>query len=180
MHIDGALVDIDVAAPNAVEQLLTAEHPARMFQKKLQEPVFRRAEIDRTPRTGDAALLAIELDVAIAEHGGEPLGAGAPQQTFHPRQQFRHRERLDDVIVGAGCKAPDPLAFLAARGQHDDRQLLGLGARPQAAAQLDPRQARQHPVEHDQVGNALLQSGVGIVAASHRLNVVAFGIEVVA
>src|SRR5258708_17390407 len=99
MHIDRALVDIDVAAPDAVEQLLAAEHPARMFQKKLQEPVFGRAEIDRTARTGNAALLAIELDVAIAEHGGEPLGARAPQQAFHPRQQFRHPERLSYVIV---------------------------------------------------------------------------------
>src|SRR5260370_29863511 len=72
MHIDRALVDIDVAAPDAVEQLLAAEHPARMFQKKLQEPVFGRAEIDRTTRTGNPALLAIELDVAIAEHAGKP------------------------------------------------------------------------------------------------------------
>src|SRR6202030_3744672 len=52
MHIDSALVDIDVAAPYAVEQLLAAEHPARMFQKKFQEPVFGRPEIDRTARTG--------------------------------------------------------------------------------------------------------------------------------
>ena len=144
-----------------------------MFQKKFQKPVFGRAEIDRTARAGDAALLAIELDIAIAEHGGQPFGAGTPQQTFHPRQQFRHRERLDDVIVGASGKAPDPFAFLAARGQHDDRQLPGLRPRPQAAAQLDPGQARQHPVEHDQVGNALLQSCIGLVAASHRFDVVA-------
>src|SRR5215212_1687502 len=36
MHIDRALVDIDVAAPDAVEQLLAAEYPPRMLQKKLQ------------------------------------------------------------------------------------------------------------------------------------------------
>src|ERR1700681_2426773 len=76
MHIHGALVDIDVAAPDAVEQLLAGKHPARMLEKNLQQPVFGRAEIDRTPRAPDAALLAIELDIAIAEHGGEPFGAG--------------------------------------------------------------------------------------------------------
>src|SRR4030088_2686168 len=61
MHIHGAFVDIDVAAPVAVEQLLAAEPPARMLEKNLQQPVFGRAEIDRTARAGDAALFAIEL-----------------------------------------------------------------------------------------------------------------------
>src|SRR5205814_924507 len=84
-----------------------------------------RPQIDRTAGAGDAALLAIEFDVAIGEHGGQAFGARAAQQAPDPRQQFRHRERLDDVIVGAGGKTPDPLAFLAARGQHDDGQLPG-------------------------------------------------------
>jgi len=33
--------------PDAVEQLLAAEHPSRMLEKKFQQPVFGRAEIDR-------------------------------------------------------------------------------------------------------------------------------------
>jgi hypothetical protein len=28
-------------------------------------------------------------------------GFGSPQQRFHPRQQFREAERLDQIIVGA-------------------------------------------------------------------------------
>src|SRR6266852_3288734 len=50
MHIHGALVDIDVAAPDAVEQLLAAEHPSRMLEKKFQQPIFGRAEIDGAAR----------------------------------------------------------------------------------------------------------------------------------
>src|SRR5665647_873994 len=73
MHIHGALVDIDVAAPDAVEQLLAAEHAARMLQEELQEPVFGRPEVDRTAGAGDAALLAVEFDVAIGQYGREPL-----------------------------------------------------------------------------------------------------------
>src|SRR5882757_934342 len=53
MHIDGALVDIDVAAPDAVEQLLAAEHPPRMLKEELQQAVLGRAEIDRPARAGD-------------------------------------------------------------------------------------------------------------------------------
>jgi hypothetical protein len=50
----------------------------------------------------------------------------------------------------------------------------------QAAAQLDAGQARQHPVQHDQVGHPLLQPGVGVVAAGNGFDIIAFGIEVVA
>src|SRR6202051_2563693 len=60
MHVHRALIDIDVAAPDAVEQLLAAEHAARMLQEKFQQPVFGRSEIDGAAGTGDAALLAIE------------------------------------------------------------------------------------------------------------------------
>src|SRR4051812_921133 len=70
MHVDGALVDIDVAPPNAVEQLLAAEHPPRMLEKKLQQAVLGRAEIDRPARARDPALFAVELDIAIGQHGG--------------------------------------------------------------------------------------------------------------
>src|SRR5262249_3639627 len=125
MHVDRALVDVDVAAPDAVEQLLARKYPSRMLEEKLEQAIFGRSEIDRPARARDAALLAVELDVAIGEQGRKPLGACTAQQALHPRQQLRHRERLDDVIVRTGGKSPHPLALLAARGEHDDRQLLG-------------------------------------------------------
>ena len=36
MYVHGALVDIDIAAPDAVEQLLTREHAAGMLQEKFE------------------------------------------------------------------------------------------------------------------------------------------------
>src|SRR5439155_26182487 len=104
-----------VAAPDAVEQLLAAEDAAGMLEEKLEQAIFGRAEVDGAARTRDAALLAIEFNIAVGEHGGETLGACPPQQALHPRQQFRHRERLDDIIVGASRQASHPLALLAAR-----------------------------------------------------------------
>src|SRR5665213_3277237 len=47
MDVDGALVDIDVAAPDAVEQLLAAEHAAGMLEEEFEQAVFGRPEIDR-------------------------------------------------------------------------------------------------------------------------------------
>ena len=57
---------------------------------------------------------------------------------------------------------------------------LGLRPRAQPPAQLDAGQARQHPVEHHQIGRALLQPRVGLVAARDGLDLVAFRFEVVA
>src|SRR6185436_18297172 len=62
MHVDGALVDIDVAPPDAVEQLLAAEDAAGMLQEKLQQTILGRAEIDRPAGARDAALFAVEFD----------------------------------------------------------------------------------------------------------------------
>src|SRR5438067_3491623 len=121
VHVYGALVDIDVAAPDAVEQLLATEDAAGMLQEKLQQAILCRAEIDRSARTRDAAFFAVEFDVAIGQDGGEALGTCPPQQALHPREKFRHRERLDDVIVGTGRQPPHPLALLAACGEPDDR-----------------------------------------------------------
>src|SRR5579864_1676199 len=55
VDVDGALIDIDVAAPDAVEQLLAREHPARMLQEELQQAILGRAEINGTARTRHAA-----------------------------------------------------------------------------------------------------------------------------
>src|SRR5256885_8169387 len=46
MDVDGALIDIDVAAPDAVEQLLAAEDAAGMLEEKFQQAIFGRAEVD--------------------------------------------------------------------------------------------------------------------------------------
>src|ERR1700747_1569519 len=82
MHVHGALVDIDIAAPDAVEQLFAAEHAPGILQEKFEQPVFGRSEIDRTAGAGDATLFTIQFDIAIGQHRGDALGAGAAQQAF--------------------------------------------------------------------------------------------------
>ena len=113
------------------------------------------------------------------EHLGDPLRPRAAQQRADARDQLGHRERLDDIVVGAGREPAHALALLAARRQHDDGQPPGLGPRAQPAAELDAGQARQHPVEQDQVGR-LLGSLIGLVAARRALDRVAFRFEIVA
>ena len=80
MHVDGALVDIDVAAPDAVEQLLARKHPAGPLHQKFEQAEFGRAEIDRAACARHALFLAIEFEIADGEHHGDALRAGAAQQ----------------------------------------------------------------------------------------------------
>ena len=130
MDVDGALVDIDFTAPHAVEKLFAREHATGPLHQKFEQAIFGRAQIDRAAGARHALLLAVDLEVAERQHVGEPLGQRAPQQRAYARAQFGNRERLDDVVVGAGRQPAHALALLAAGGQHDDRQLFGLGARP--------------------------------------------------
>ena len=126
-----------------------------------------------------APRLAVEVEVAGAEAVGDALRPAAAQQRPHPRHQLRDRERLDDIIVGADGKAAHPLGLLAARGHHDDGQRARALPRPQPAADLEARYARQHPVEDDEVGRILGQAELGFVAALDALDDIAFGFEIV-
>src|SRR5579871_5533244 len=73
MHVDGALVDIDVAPPDAVEQLLAREDPSGPLHQELQQAVFGGPEIDRTAGPRHALLLPVDLDIAEAEDVGHAL-----------------------------------------------------------------------------------------------------------
>src|SRR5581483_3287052 len=49
VHVDGALVHVDVVAPHAVEQLAAREHAARRLHEELEQAVIGGAQVDRLP-----------------------------------------------------------------------------------------------------------------------------------
>ncbi len=180
MHIDRALIDIDVAPPHAVEQLRAAEHASRALHQELEQPELGRSEMDLAPVSGHPVRLAVERDIADAQHRGDALGARTPEDGADARHQLGQRERLDDIIVGACGKPPDAVALLAPRGEQENRDGAAFFARAQAPAQLDAGDARQHPVEHDQIGRALGDGHFGLIAAMDDIDFIAFCFEVIA
>jgi hypothetical protein len=58
--------------------------------------------------------------------------------------------------------------------------LLGLGTRAQAAADLDAGNARQHPVEDDEIGHIFADARFRVVAAVDDIHVETFAFEIVA
>lgn len=103
----------------------------------------------------DPALRVVDLQLAEAQdaaarrHGGECCALDAAQQHMHACRELPHRERLGHVVVGADTEADEHVRLVVARRehQHGDR---ALGLDP--AADLQAVEARQHDVEHHQIG----------------------------
>ncbi len=108
---------------------------------------FCDSAISASPRV-DPAGGGVEAQVAGLEHGGA-LGGAAPRERAQAREQLLERERLHEVVVGAAVEAGDAVLDGVARGEHQDRRPHVVSA--QAAADLEPVEARQHHVEHDDV-----------------------------
>ena len=82
----------------------------------------------RSPRSGDCGADA-------AADGGADAG-----------DELAHRERLDQVVVGADLERADPVALGAAGADDDDRRPDPLA--PHGLDQLPAVEAREHQVEH--------------------------------
>ena len=76
------------------------------------------------------------------------------QDGLHARQQFARLEGLGQVVVGAEFEADHAVHHVAARGEHDDRQLALLA---DGAAEFEAVHLGQHHVEDRGVEAAAAQ-----------------------
>jgi hypothetical protein len=106
--------------------------------------------------------VGIELQVAHAQRGHAARGA-APQQRPHTGEQLLALERLDEVVVGADVQPFDARLQRVAGGQHQDRRVVAVIA--QALGDVDPVQAGEPEIQHDDVG----QEGVSLVEPAHAV-----------
>ncbi|CAM2158050.1 exported hypothetical protein [Paraburkholderia tropica] len=156
MHVDGPFLDEHVVAPHLIEQLRAAVHALRMRHEEVQQTELGRAEIELDLRAfgvrRDAVRGRVELETVDGDHVFRELRRAAAQDRLDARHQFLRRKRLRDVVVGADFEAKHLVLLVAARGQHDDRNMLRALVVAQIAREIDARLARQHPVEQDEVG----------------------------
>ena len=71
----------------------------------------------------------------------------AAQQRVQPRGHLFERERLDDVVVGAGLQAAHAVVDLVARGEDADRDVVAGAA--QLREDLEPVEVGHREVEQD-------------------------------
>ncbi len=106
----------------------------------------------------------------------QPLAAA--QQSTQAREQDLQLERLRQVIVGAGFESLQHVFGPAARGQHQHRHVVALGA--QLLDDGEAVLAGQHHVEHDGVvARSIAEQAIErLLAVAVDLDLVAFGFEV--
>ncbi len=104
---------------------------------------------------------AVDAQAAQLDHTGAVVTLAAPQHGLDPGDQFAGGERFHHIVVDTGFEAVDAIHFLAAGGEHDDRDLAAELFLAQAPGHFEPARARQHPVEQDQVGHLLGQRQLG-------------------
>jgi hypothetical protein len=132
-----------------VEEDLPGEHLAGVAEEELQQVEFDpgQGEGARTP----VRLPGGQVERELAEPQHAPLALEtAAQEGPQPGQQLLQRERLDEVVVGAGIESLHPVIDAVTRRQHEDRGVVaGL---PDAPADREPVDVGQLQVEHEGVG----------------------------
>ena len=127
------------------------EHPARVLGERQEQPVLGRREVHRFAAHRHHPPGPVDREFAGGEdrllRAGRAAGRVA-QRHAHARQQFRHAERLGEVVVGAGVERVDLVALLSARREHDDRPGVPL---PEPARHLDAVGVRESEIEQDEV-----------------------------
>ena len=84
--------------------------------------------------------------------GAAAAPAPAPQMRLDAGHQFARAERFRDVVVAADFETQHAIDFFRPRGQKDNRRAREFARLPDAAAKIESILARQHHVEHDQIG----------------------------
>src|SRR5690606_16016788 len=79
MHVDGALVDEHVMPPYTVEKLGAGIDAAGILHEEFEQAKLGRAEMQVAPLAAHAMRLAVELELAGAQDGGDEIGLGAAQ-----------------------------------------------------------------------------------------------------
>ena len=177
--VDGAQLDVLIAPPDQIEQLIAREHPAGAFEQLAQQAELGRAEMHLAAAARHPVRRKVHDEVGKAQRLPGERRPDPAQDGAHPRDQLVDRERLGHVVVGAGIEALQPVALLDARGQHDDRQIRGRRLPPQLAAQLEAGHVRQHPVQEHQIGRLLGDQRARLVGVIGLLDREAGALQVV-
>src|SRR5205823_6154465 len=147
MDVYRSRINLGVVAPDGFKQAFAREHTTRMLQEMLEQPELRRAKRDGVASPANAVPRDVHFDVRVTELLAGECRADRTQHRADASDQLARTERLRHIIVGAGLEPADPVAFLAARGEHHDRHVGRSRPAAQAAADFDPADTYDHPVE---------------------------------
>ena len=167
VHVHGALLDVDVAAPDPVDELAAGEHALGMAHEEVQQAELGRPGAYGLAPGGDTVARGVQPQAADLDRVVVAGRRGPLQHRPDPRRQLLHGEGFDDVVVGAGVEPAQTVALLALRGKHDHRDVPCGIAPAELAYEVEAAHAGQHPVEQDEVGPLLLDRTLGLRGVGH-------------
>ncbi|TPW17509.1 MAG: prephenate dehydrogenase [bacterium] len=122
-----------------------------MLDQELEQAEFPGRQVDGLAVLLHLVLPEIHRDLAeLVRLGGIVSPVAAAQQGLDPGHELEEAERLGDVVVRAELQAQDLVDFLPARGEHDDRQLVAVGA--DLAADVEAAHLGQHDIQDHEIG----------------------------
>ena len=174
MDVDPARLGEVREAERRLEQLFATEDDSGAAPHREQKIELAGCESHLAAIDGHFARLRVHDEPADSHGllGGRSDGAGraasrpcarlgaAAQHRTHASNELRRRERLDEVVVGTSFEQRDLIHVRVTRSEHYDRHP---GELADLCGDLGSRRARQHDVEHHQVGReqAHLLHGLG-------------------
>jgi hypothetical protein len=166
VDVDRAFFHVDIAAPDAVEQLLACVHALGMRHEEREHPVFGGAQRHGSLARAHALTALVQDQALDVDAFGALDRRGPAQDGIDSSQQLARRERLGDVVVGAAFQTRHLVALFGARGKHDDRQFAGLAVTFERPREFEAAGVRKHPVDEQQVRELVgdfgaARSGIG-------------------
>src|SRR4051794_18803229 len=176
---DRRRVAVEREAPHLLHELIAREDLAGVAREEEQEIELALRERDLLAGDQHAASGGIDVELTDAQRrlGAAGFRFVAPQDGVDAGNELGGREGLDHVVIGAEPQAVDAIGLTALGGQKDDRHARTAG-RAQMTHDLEPTDARQHEIEHDEVGMPGRGAGERGVAVACGARVVVGALEV--
>src|SRR5882672_7637427 len=150
------VVALRLILPDLLKQLLASQDLPRMPHEMLQELELGRSEGHRPLAPPRAPASGFQEQVGESQI---VMRTRPPEQCTDPGQELLVSERLDEIVVGSGVEALDPLVGSAKRCEEQDGTLCGHGAQP--PANLYRVKTGKHDVEHHEVERLLPRKAQG-------------------
>src|SRR5262249_28128589 len=98
-------------------------YPALPPEQVLQNRRFTPRELQRNTSNTDVPADRVEYDISCLQAGTKRRSWTA-QQGFCPSDEFAHRKRFHEIVVGPRVEAKDPVLHRIACGQDQDRYVI--------------------------------------------------------
>lgn len=112
VHVQGVGARFEVEAPDRLQDLLAGQHLPRMGQEHLQQGEFGPGQLDAARTAGDLAGGEVHPQIGEGQHivvGDVAARRGrvraTAQQGPDAGEELVQFEGLDQIVVGAGCRA---------------------------------------------------------------------------